>query len=429
MNVKKWFDKRGPRFILQRASSLLNRYRLTPAVAMSRIEDSLSPLAHHGLSPTFFVPGIIVKRYSRFIHSLQSRGAEIAVHSYQHIDLNSIPVEGAKEQLNKALEVFNVTGLDNHGFRCPYLSHSDELLESIPKGLFGYSSNKSIWVEPTMKSQNNAHNIIYDSLKRFYNPRSFTENLSMPHSRSNMVEIPVCVPDDLQLHDGLNLEADGISHAWIVALDQTHRRGELFNLIFHPELGSLCKDSFEDLLRAAEQYKPVVWIARLRDISAWWKEKSAFSVDICSTATNLILNFSCSPRATILLRGTEQINPAEPWQERYYRLNSRSVELPLHPRPFIGLAPGIPEQIVSLLREQGYILDQGDTASDCVVHIDDEILRKFSTQVELIDYIEGSVGPLVRFWRWPDGARSALSITGDLDALTLVDYATRLTTM
>jgi len=46
--------------------------------------------------------------------------------------------------------------------------------------------------------------------------------------------------------------------------------------------------------------------------------------------------------------------------------------------------------------------------------------------LELIETIEASPGPLVRYWRWPDGAKSALAVTGDMDALTLLDYAARL---
>jgi hypothetical protein len=33
---------------------------------------------------------------------------------------------------------------------------------------------------------------------------------------------------------------------------------------------------------------------------------------------------------------------------------------------------------------------------------------------------------LVRLARWPNGARAALSVTGDVDALTIRDYTRRL---
>jgi len=426
MNLKKWFDKRGPRFVIHRASALLTRYRISPTIAMARIEDSLAPLSRKGFSPTFFTPGIIVKRYPQFIQSLQAKGAEIAVHSYQHLDLNSMTLAKAKEQLDKAITTFNLLGINAHGFRCPYLSHSDELLESIDKGLFGYSSNKAVWIDVTQLNTAGEQSIIFNSLRRFYNPKLFTEYVSVPRSRANMIEIPVCVPDDLQLHDGLNLKSEGISQAWIEMLNQTHQRGELFNLIFHPELGSVCKDSFEDLLQKATLFRPFVWIARLQDICEWWCEKSRFGVEVSPTSTKLIINFACSPRATVVVRGIDNHIDADAWVAPYWRLNSRIFETPAAPRPFVGIAPGVPEHIGLFLQDQGYILDGSEQAMHCSVYIDGTVLGKLTTEVQLIEYIEKSAGPLVRYWRWPNGAKSALSITGDLDAITLIDYATRL---
>ena len=76
------------------------------------------------------------------------------------------------------------------------------------------------------------------------------------------------------------------------------------------------------------------------------------------------------------------------------------------------------------LREQGYVVDTTDTAVRCAIYLDAGSLDGLN-QVQLIDHIEASPGPLVRYWRWPDEP-SALCVTGDLDALTLFDYAARL---
>lgn len=43
----------------------------------------------------------------------------------------------------------------------------------------------------------------------------------------------------------------------------------------------------------------------------------------------------------------------------------------------------------------------------------------------VLDEIEGGTFPLVRLGRWPDGARSALSLTGNTDALTIWGNASR----
>jgi len=428
MNLKSWYPKRGAQFVIQRASSILNRYGVTPLKATSRIEESLMILAQYGCFPTFFTPGIVVERYSQFIKRMQAKGAEIAVHSYQHIDLNSLPLAKARDQLSKAINTFNKNGIEVRGFRCPYLSYSEELLESLSEEFFGYSSNRAIWLDVAPLNQNNGQSVIYNTLRRFYNPISSTEKICTPYSRPNMIEIPICIPDDLQLHDGLSLDSEGISQAWIEMLHQTYQRGELFNLIFHPELGSVCKQSFEDLLRQAIRLKPSVWIARLCEISEWWREKSKFYVQISPNQKNLNLTFDCSPRATILVRNLNAPGSVVQWDGEYSRLLSNTLEVPGNPRPFLGLTDGIPERVVSFLHEQGYILNFGETARFCGLILDPEILTKLRNDVELVNYIESAPTPLVRIWRWPNGSKSALCITGDLDALTLYDYVSRIFT-
>ena len=102
------------------------------------------------------------------------------------------------------------------------------------------------------------------------------------------------------------------------------------------------------------------------------------------------------------------------------------MEVPAEPRPFVGLAAGAPGYLASFLREQGYILDCGETASRCGTYLDLATLARLRSEVELVEHIEDSAALLVRYWRWPDGAKSAMCITGDLDALSLVDYASRL---
>jgi hypothetical protein len=100
--------------------------------------------------------------------------------------------------------------------------------------------------------------------------------------------------------------------------------------------------------------------------------------------------------------------------------------VPAEPRPFLGLDADAPEQTASFLREQGYLLDTGQTAPRCATYLDAATLERLSSEVELVEFIEESPGPLVKYGRWPSGAKSALSITGDLDALTLLDYVSRL---
>jgi len=434
LRLREWFALRGPEYVLKRADVLLDRYGITPSKAVNRVESLIATLAEYGCAPTLPTPGRVVQRYPQLIRHLQDAGAEIAVHGYDHVDLGVYPPTEACEQLGRAAQVFAHHGIEVYGFRCPYLSCTDDLLDVLPEGVFDYSSNKAIWwdVIPSTDARNAA--TILDVLYRLYRPTSALDVVCTPRMRSNVVEIPVCLPDDLELHDGLHLGREGMTQAWSQILHRTHRRGKLFAVLFHPELAWCCQQPLVTVLREATGLQPPVWIARLRDISNWWREKSSFAVAVSHTPAGLHISFTCSERATILVRGLGTCGleharcpePVEGWDGAYYQLRTRALHVPAEPRPFVGLPANAPKRIVSFLREQGYILDTGETATRCGTYIDAATLARLTSEVELINYIEASAGPLVRYWRWPDGAKSAMCVTGDLDALTLLDYASRL---
>ena len=418
---------RGPAYVRRRAAALLHRYGATPARAANRIEDFIAALAEYDCSPTLATPGRVLERYPQVFRHLQDLGAEIAVHGYDHVNLRVYPPDEASERLVRAAEVFSRHGVQVHGLRCPYLSCPDDLLDTLPEGVFDYSSNRAIcWWE--VDSLADAHNTVPDLgvLDRLYRPTPARDAVCVPWTRSKMIEIPVCLPDDLELHDGLHLGPDGIARAWSQVLHLTHRRGELFVLLFHPELAQHCQQPIIAVLRQATSLRPPVWIARLQDISRWWREKSEFAVAVSDTPTGLHVAFTCSQRATILSRGLDHCASQDVWDGEYCQLRTRVLQVPADPRPFVGLPPDAPKQVVSFLREQGYILDCGETASRCGTHLSAATIARLTSQVELIEHIEASTGPLIRYWRWPDGARSAMCATGDVDALTLLDYATRL---
>ncbi|MFH1928017.1 MAG: polysaccharide deacetylase family protein [Chloroflexota bacterium] len=426
MKLRKWLALRGPGYVGRRTAILLDRYGITPSKAADRVEGCIATLAEYDCLPTLPTPGRVVERYPQFLRHLQDAGVEITVHGYDHLDLKAYSPAQASEQLVRAAQVFARHGIEVHGLRCPYLSCTDDLLDVLPKGVFEYSSNRAIWWDVASSTDIRNATAIFDALSRFYRATSADEMVCTPRTRSNVVEIPVSLPDDLQLHDGLQLGHEGMTQAWSQILHRTHQRGEIFVLQFHPELASLCRPVLAAIVRQARRLRPQVWIARLRDISSWWQEKAGFAATVSYASTGLDIAFTCSERATILVRGLDDLGSARMWDGRYLRLESRSLHVPRHCRPLIGLAADCAKRVAPFLREQGYILDTDETAPRCSVYIDAAVLDRTTNEVELVDYIESSAAPLVRYWRWPDGAKSAMCVTGDLDALTLVDYALRL---
>ena len=220
-----WFSVRGPAYIQKRAQRLSTRYQFSSSKAVNRIDECLRGLIYQDCAPTFMTPGIVVNRYPDFIHHLQEDGVEIAVHGFQHLDLSAYPKEFASKQLAKAVDVFKRYGIDVYGVRCPYLGYTDELLDALPKGLFRYSSNKAIYFNILDGINENISNVVIETLRNLYHAKSSNDEISLPYSRSNMLEIPVCIPDDMELIDGLNLSGNNITNAWGQILDRTHDRG------------------------------------------------------------------------------------------------------------------------------------------------------------------------------------------------------------
>lgn len=425
MDFKAWFKKRGLKFISQRAKKLSGRYGITPNKAVERIRHSVIEMGRSGCKPTFFVPAIVVNRNLSFIRELQGMGCEIGVHGYQHVDLKNYPPAQASLQLSKAKAALLEHGLQVHGFRCPYLSISDGLIQAVPEGLFQYSSNRSVELNYPLTDKHGVP-VMFETIQTFYQPVSAEAEFCLPWMDHGMVEIPVCVPDDLQLHDGLQYSLEEISSAWVEILEKTHQRGELFNLMFHPELVDACEAPFLDVLQQARQPEKNIWVTQLRDVCDWWLEKQMFSVSVKADKGFSYLDIQCSSRATVLCRGAIFHPPFQPWDQTWNILPARQVQLADGSLPLIHLQEGIPDWVRPTLTRLGYIAAPAENGGLCSLQVDIDFLNGIANPVQLEQAIENSSAPLIRFWSWPDGCHSALCLTGDLDALSLVDYASRL---
>jgi peptidoglycan/xylan/chitin deacetylase (PgdA/CDA1 family) len=420
-----WLSRRDAKYVAARLFTLFRRYGLTTGKAKQRTRDCVQFLAAHGCLPTFPTPGRVIDNNPEFCRELQTLGAELAVHSYDHVDFTGLSPAQASRQFIKAAESFSRNAIQFEGFRCPYLSWEDSLLDAIPERLFKYSSNHAIWWDVVSDQSLKSATSVFKHLEEFYHPQSAGRVVATPKFMDGLLEIPVSLPDDLQLYDGLALGAEGVQDAWIKILDKTFARGELFVILFHPESFRLCAPAFEGLLTQAAQFKPSVWVTRLQDVSQWWWERSCFSVDICSDSTGIDLSFDCSDNATLLVRNMETPEPTLPWDEDYRVLPGRTMHLTNGFRPFVGVSSALAVETISFLKDQGYVIDSGEQAARCSVYLDDPSVGSWS-EVQLINHIESSRAPLVKYSRWPDGAKSALCVTGDLDALSLMDYASRL---
>jgi hypothetical protein len=242
-----------------------------------------------------------------------------------------------------------------------------------------------------------------------------------------LVHIPYSLPDDEALVERLQWRSPAeMNDAWPAILRQTQVRGELFTLGLHPERVEACADALIATLRAARAASPAIWCTSLRDIAAWWKARTEAVVHVSHIGDDVLqLTVEGPIGTTLLLRSLDVRTPSEAWCDGYRRATELPCVVRIDQRPFIGIASNTAPRLSNFLKQQGYILEVSSNSNAYPLYLSQESFSQ-EDELPLLMRIEAADFALARLGRWPDGARSALAITGDIDALTLWDYGLRL---
>jgi hypothetical protein len=125
--------------------------------------------------------------------------------------------------------------------------------------------------------------------------------------------------------------------------------------------------------------------------------------------------------ATLLARGLPSTQSSG-WYGRDSVCLAPRFEVEGSRMPVVGVSRSSPAAIGSFLAEEGFPVEVSDDRERYGAHVD---ANADWSAARVLESIEAAPGPLVRVWRWPAGARSALAVTGDVDALTLRDFVVR----
>jgi peptidoglycan/xylan/chitin deacetylase (PgdA/CDA1 family) len=382
-----------------------------------------------GCVPTFPITAVILKRHPKMIRELYKQGVEFAVHGYVHIDYG-VPTLGEQvKHFQKAIDTFEECQVPFTGFRAPFLRLNDKTPQAISKLGFPYDSSRAVhWgvIEAT-KFAGSAWGE-YERLLDFYQSRQATKYLVLPRRTDGFIEIPVSMPDDEAMVERLGIiDRNEISRIWRTILERTYDIGELFTVQLHPERISYCEEALTDVIRQAKGLNPPVWVATLREIAEWWQERDKFAFEVHPRGDGKYrVKADCSERATVLLKNGKVNVPVDKWFDGYQSINARDFILESPVRPVIGVGRDSAPAAVSFLQSEGYIVEPGDQPDGYAIYLGN--LAQFGEAGEkpLSQEIEQSAAPLLRYWRWPDRARSALSVTGDIDSITLMDFVLRI---
>jgi hypothetical protein len=208
-------------------------------------------------------------------------------------------------------------------------------------------------------------------------------------------------------------------------LDLIYERGEMFTLSLHNERVPICAGGLEAVLDRARSLTPAVWIAPMREVADWWTRRSRWRLEIRQVGVNAFeLTYpAAEPHLTLIARGIEPRRAATRWYGDYHLLDAVTTRIESPRPPVLEVDRASSPKLFQFLQDEGFAVTRQAGAGGLVIPCWQEFTEEDKRTV--LDYIEESDVPLVRIWRWPNGARSALSISGDIDSMTLIDFFRR----
>ena len=372
--------------------------------------------------PTWPTTACVLARHPDLLRRYADRGIELALHGLVHGDHAVVDRRRQHDTIARAVDIFARAGLRPSGFRGPYLRYNGATREVLRALGLRYHSSQA-FVFPMLSTDLAATAAArYTLALRLYAAVDARTTAARPRLREGLVDIPVALPDDEILLDRLRLTEPALSAEWAHVLELTYRRGDLFTIQLHPERIRELGDALDATLAAARGHRPGVHLARLDDIAEWWLRRARFALRVTRVAQGRCrVSLTADPDATLLVRGLAVAR--SPWYGAESRSDSREFEVEATRLPIVSVSRRSPPEVAQFVAEEGFATVVDDDGSGFGAHVD--VVGTPWSETSVLKSIESAPGPLVRVWRWPDGARSALAVTGDIDALTLRDFVAR----
>lgn len=432
---------KGAHNFARRLWTVFARFGFSDARSRRTLLSILATVRQYGGSPTFFIPAVVLRRHPELINEIALCGAEIGIHGYVHNDYRSLSDASQHQQTQQAMAVFHDVSLPFEGFRNPYLGWTDDAVRSFEQLGFTYDSNEAIVhdaldlsrLTPTLRSGFEKSLELFQAIA----PSAYTLR---PHFEGELARIPTSIPDDEMLFDRLRItDQVALGDIWRSVMARVYDLGGIYVLNLHPERGVLCKPALGRLLAFSQQQELPVWVASLREVEQWWRERRAFRFTFEATGeATWRVTASCTPRTTILARHlTVDGATTSPWsgaESRVDGVDGREFTVHAGVCPCVALSPRTSSAVEDFLLEEGYPVQRVEPAKapgyahylDMPDGLGETRAEQIARRSALLAEIEALEQPLLRFGVWPDRARAALSITGDIDSITIQDFFLRI---
>lgn len=422
---------KGPIGTIKRIGMLIRRFDISGNKMKSAVLEIEQMGKKYKYRPTMIVPALVLYRHRNLLSCLSDANLESAIHGYTHKYFTPLNLHEQVSEIQKAKDVFNELGIPACGFRAPYLSWNGYTSEAVEKNQLLWESDETLmwngFENPRVsKLVNSRENAVHE----LYTPLDAEKNVAIPRLRGKIVCIPVALPDDEILVDRLGIkDSKEIGQLWIKIMEDTYERGGIFTLNLHPERFRICREAMEALLRRAAEYsEPSIWVTSMREIADWWKEKSQFQFTFEAVPERgYRVRCECTDRAIVLCRNLpSEASKAQFYQdysivkEREFLIESGNL------KPCIGVHPRCSRMLREFLTDEGFCYEVSDKNSKYSLFLNEYETFARKNEMDLLSRITENPNPIVRYWRWPAGMKSALVTTHDLDSVTITDFLLRL---
>lgn len=420
-------ESRGVVNSVQRIPTIATRFGLSAGKMEQALKRYVEIADRFGTVPTLAVTANLVERYPRVFATLAERGVELAIHGYVHTDYSRLDFQQQRAHLEQGLARFRRLGITVTGFRWPYVRWNDDSVKAAKESGLRYGSNRTVvWdVLPASDGLSPQALRAYRKGLLLYGAREAADVISLPAFVDGLLDLPASLPDDEALVDRLRAGSAQREAMWRSILDEVYGLGELFVLILHHERVGICGSALEAVLSHTQRRDPPVWLAPMTAISDWWLRRASYRLRIDRVGEQRFRAIAPpDPDVTVLGRGIEAEAGLRPWYGQYALIPTPEFTFQCTEMPCIGVDSEAAPALVQFLEEEGFVVRRGD-ADRCALYLDGWTQFCETDKRPVIDLIEESSAPLLRLWRWPRGARCAVSLTGDVDSMTLIDFLRR----
>ena len=261
--------KKGFLGTVRRACNLPVRYGLTPVKVLKQLQLMVDTARRADCLPTIGVTAANLDRHPTISSGLA--GLDLVVHGYQHVGYGSLSDEEQARDLDLARNAFSAVGLRASGFRAPYLDTNSSTLRLLRDRGFAFDSSLPHVALPAESESRSA--VLKHALSR-YGPVEM--NLQNPYMESDLVELPVGLPDDELLIDAMGLRnPELILRVLTSMLTHTANENSLLVLQIHPERFSLFAAAIREILSKTSDMGG--WKTNLTELAAWIRIHHGFS--------------------------------------------------------------------------------------------------------------------------------------------------------